>query len=79
MARRGSGRYDFGMLKVTVNGEQHELADGASVKDLVEMLKLQGKPVAVEVNREVVPKRAHANTVLHEGDVVEVVTLVGGG
>ena len=47
--------------------------------ELVEQLGLGKAAVAVEVNREVVPRRAHAQTPLREGDRIEVVTLVGGG
>jgi sulfur carrier protein len=62
-----------------VNGQPRELADGRTVRDLVEELGLGKAAVAVEVNREVVPRRQHEQTALHEGDNVEVVTLVGGG
>ena len=67
-------------MKITLNGEAHELGDqDATVRDLVEQLGFADSPVAVEVNRAVVPKRQHTGTTLHDGDVVEVVTLVGGG
>jgi thiamine biosynthesis protein ThiS len=67
------------MMKLKVNGEMRELADHATVSQLLEQLGLAGTPTAVEVNREVVPKRRHDETTLNDGDVVEVVTLVGGG
>ncbi len=67
------------MMKVKVNGEMRELADDATVSQLLEQLGLASAPAAVEVNREVVPKRRHDQTTLVDGDVVEVVTLVGGG
>ena len=50
-----------------------------TVAELVEELGLAGQAVAVEVNRAIVPKRSHGETVLRPGDAVEVVTLVGGG
>jgi sulfur carrier protein len=65
-------------MKLTINGESREL-DADRVDQLVEALGLTGQAVAVEVNQQVVPKRDHAATQLHEGDVIEVVTLVGGG
>ncbi|HEX2687278.1 MAG TPA: sulfur carrier protein ThiS [Kofleriaceae bacterium] len=46
---------------------------------LIEELGLAGKPVAVERNRDVVPRALHASTVLAAGDRLEVVTFVGGG
>lgn len=61
------------------NGREMEVRAGATVADLLDYLGLTGRPVAVEVNREVVPKNKHAQRVLAAGDRIEVVTLVGGG
>lgn len=67
-------------MKLIVNGQDCTLeSPDATVTDLVAHLKLTGRPVAVEVNRNLVPKRNHAQHALHEGDTIEVVTLVGGG
>lgn len=56
-----------------------EVADALTVRGLVVLLELTAGPVAVEVNREVVPRAGHEHHVLREGDVVEIVHLVGGG
>jgi len=53
--------------------------EGTTVAVLIGELGLAGKPVAVERNREVVPRAQHASTVLAPGDRLEVVTFVGGG
>ena len=66
-------------MKVRVNGTERELPEDATVKDLLETMAIPAGPVAVEVNRDIVPRALHAEHVLHEGDRVEVVTLVGGG
>lgn len=66
-------------MVVTINGKSGEAPEGETVAQLVARLGLAGQPCAVEVNRAVVPRREHAQRVLREGDVVEVVTLVGGG
>jgi sulfur carrier protein len=66
-------------MRITVNGETHELSDDATVADLVAGMNLQPRQVAVERNKELVPRSRHAETPLSEGDSVEVVTLVGGG
>ena len=50
-----------------------------SVADLVRLLGLEGQACAVEVNKLLVPRRRHAEQGLKTGDVVELVTLVGGG
>ena len=49
------------------------------VRDLIVHLGLDGGPVAVERNLEVVPRAEHPLAVLAEGDVVEIVHFVGGG
>ena len=66
-------------LRVTVNGDAIALAPGASVADLLERLKILSPRVAVERNQEIVPRADYRATALSEGDVLEVVELVGGG
>lgn len=66
-------------MLVHVNGEGRLLASGTSIAELLEALDVRPDRVAVERNGELVPRRDHAETRLVEGDVVEVVTLVGGG
>ena len=66
-------------MQVSVNGEPREIAEGATVAQLIEALELTGKYVAVEVNLELVPRGRHAAQRLAEGDRLEIVTLVGGG
>jgi thiamine biosynthesis protein ThiS len=66
-------------MQVTVNGQSRQVAEDVTVATLLDDLKLAGKPVAVEVNLELVPKPRHADYRLAEGDRLEIVTLVGGG
>ncbi|HTO86803.1 MAG TPA: sulfur carrier protein ThiS [Thermoanaerobaculia bacterium] len=66
-------------VRVRVNGEELRLPKGASVAALLERLRVSLPRVAVERNREILPKKEYAATVLAEGDVFEVVELVGGG
>jgi sulfur carrier protein len=66
-------------MQLTVNGEGRSFPDGLTVRGLVEALALTEGPVAVERNREVVPRAQHADTVLNDQDVIEIVHLVGGG
>ncbi|MHC4917517.1 MAG: sulfur carrier protein ThiS [Planctomycetota bacterium] len=66
-------------MKIQVNGEGMDVAEGATVADLVGQLGLAGKSVAVERNLEIVPRARHAETPLSDGDRLEIVTLVGGG
>jgi sulfur carrier protein len=66
------------MVRVTVNGEQRDVPEGTTVRGLIDLLELTGL-VAVERNREVVPRAAHASTLLEPGDRIEIVHFVGGG
>ena len=66
-------------MHLTVNGKAAEVPNEFSVSDLIRQQNLEGKPCAVEVNRIVVPRRDHSTHDLKEDDVIEIVTLVGGG
>lgn len=66
-------------MQIIVNGEPKELRDGSTVAELVTELGLNKVAAAVEVNKHLVPKRMHTQTILKNDDRVEVVTLVGGG
>jgi len=68
-----------GEISVRVNGKEVRFPRGASVAALLERLEIATPRVAVERNREIVPKAAYASTALAEGDELEVVELVGGG
>jgi len=66
-------------LEIVVNGESRSVAPGQTVADLITELGFGDRRVAVERNREVVPRAQHASTLLAAGDRLEVVTFVGGG
>jgi sulfur carrier protein len=67
------------MIQVTVNGAPHRLENPLQISGLLEKLELVGKKIAVERNGEIVPRSAHASTVLADGDRLEIVVAVGGG
>ncbi|NVB82242.1 MAG: sulfur carrier protein ThiS [Kofleriaceae bacterium] len=66
-------------IEVTINGETRTVLQGTTVATLIGDLGFGDRRVAVERNREVVPRAAHATTVLAAGDKLELVTFVGGG
>lgn len=66
-------------MKVTVNGQERELAAPVTVAALLDTLGMAGKRVAVEVNREIVPRSRHAEYKVQDQDRVEVVIAIGGG
>lgn len=67
------------MPTIVLNGEDHEAPPGATVASLLEGLQLDPRQVAVERNREIVPRSEYGQTSLTAGDKLEVVTFVGGG
>ncbi len=66
-------------MRVVLNGEEREIPEGLTILGLLEHLKLNPDRVAIERNREVVPRAAWATVTLCEGDRVEIVHFVGGG
>lgn len=66
-------------MQIHLNGEPRELASDTSILQLLEQLDLVGRRVAVELNLDIVPRSAHATTILQPGDRVEVVHAIGGG
>ncbi len=66
-------------MKVYVNGEPREVEDGITVKGLLEHLRIEPAGIAVEINREIVPRGTHGKRTINEGDRIEIVRMVGGG
>jgi sulfur carrier protein len=66
-------------LIVQVNEQAVETTTGITILDLLKQLDLTTRHIAVEVNLNIVPFESHSNTILRDGDQLEVVTLVGGG
>lgn len=66
-------------VNILINGAPREVAGGTTIAGLLAELELVERPVAVEVNLELVPKARHGDYQLREHDRLEVVTLVGGG
>jgi sulfur carrier protein len=64
---------------IEVNGEKQELPASMTVGALLTRLELSSQRVAVEKNRELVPRAEHAATPLEDGDKLEIVHFVGGG
>ncbi len=66
-------------IDVVINGQARTIEVGTTVLVLLDQLGLGDRRVAVERNREIVPRAEHASTVLSAGDRLELVTFVGGG
>jgi sulfur carrier protein len=66
-------------IAIILNGEPSTIEGDAHLSALVEKLKLRPQRIAVEINRQVVPKSDYAATILRAGDEVEIINFVGGG
>ena len=67
------------MTKVTINGEAREVEDGATIAAMLTAIGLDPERVAVERNREIVPRSSLVAVAVDEGDAYEIVQFVGGG
>ena len=65
-------------MRVLINGEAHELADGATVSEAIAAVAI-APPFAVAVNLQFVPKSQYKSTPLSSGDSIEMVSPVTGG
>lgn len=66
-------------MRIRLNGAPRDLEPGTTIERLLRELDLPTTRLAVERNGDVVPRAAHPDAVLEDGDVVEVVRFVGGG
>lgn len=66
------------MIPITLNGEPRSVASG-NIQELLQELGLEGRKIAVELNRKIVRRETYAETRLNSGDAVEIVNFVGGG
>jgi sulfur carrier protein len=67
------------MTTILLNGDPYPIDGQLQLLALLDRLKMRQGRVAVEINREIVPKANYAQTVIKPGDNVEVINFVGGG
>lgn len=66
-------------MRLTINGEERQVAEVATISELVAALSLDTRKVAVERNLEIVPRSLHGQTPVGDGDRIEIVHFIGGG
>jgi sulfur carrier protein len=66
-------------VHIKLNGEDKEIADGMTAQALIEMLGLENKRLAMEVNLEILPRSRFSEYQMQNGDQVEIVHAIGGG
>ncbi len=66
-------------ITVMINGRKREVAPGMTLTMLLDNLDISTRGIAVELNREVVPKTMHPKTTLKKNDAIEIIRMTGGG
>ena len=66
-------------VQIIVNGESRSVATGLTAAQLIDLLELGGRRLAVEINREILPRSRFAEHALRDGDRIEIVQAIGGG
>ncbi len=66
-------------MQVLINGESQKFDGEMTVSMLLQQSGLTGKRIAVEINEAIVPKSQHADTIIHDGDKIEIIHAIGGG
>ena len=66
-------------MEIRLNGKAREVADGITVSQLLDELKLQALRVAVQVNTDIINRERYGEVVLQPGDTVEILTFMSGG
>jgi thiamine biosynthesis protein ThiS len=72
-------RWPAASLRITLNGEPYDLDQPLSVADLLARLSIDPRRVAVEHNLVILKRPRFEDTLIQEGDQVEIVNFVGGG
>ena len=67
------------MITIILNGEQQQIESNSTIAQLLDILGLENKRLAVEVNQNIVPRSNFGMHILHETDKVEIVHAIGGG
>jgi len=67
------------VIEITINERPRSVVKGITLAQLLVELEIQSPAIAVEINQQLRPRNQFDNTTLEAGDVVEIVTLVGGG
>jgi len=67
------------MIKISINGEMKEIQEGLNVKEMIDVLKYKTKGFAVAVNTTFVAINTYENTIIKDGDMIDILAPVQGG
>lgn len=66
-------------MNIKLNGENHEVGEALTLQELLTQLAYAAERIAIELNRQVIPRKKWHEIVLTDGDQLEIVHFVGGG
>lgn len=66
-------------IKITINGEILEVENNTSIKDIIELLKVENQSIVAEIDGQVVSKNEFENFKVYENAKIELIRFVGGG
>lgn len=66
-------------MKVSINGKKTDIENGVTIEKLLVSLGVRPEGIAVELNKEIVPKASHKRTIIKENDSIEIIRMAGGG
>ncbi len=66
-------------MNIMLNGKAREISDNSSLQEMLEEINVENRRIAVEVNREIIPRAKHPEFELSDGDHIEIIQAVGGG
>lgn len=66
-------------MKITINGEEFNIKAQLNIRELILLQSLTNYKIAIELNQQLIPHSQYADTILQEGDFLEIVHAIGGG
>ena len=66
-------------IQIYINGKKEKVDIDCKLIDILKILSLKNKFIAIEVNKEVVPKSEYKNKKINQNDIIEILELIGGG
>ncbi len=66
-------------MNILLNNNKEEISDGITIDQLIKVKNVNNKYFAVEINEQVIPKSNYHKHIIKDGDVIEIITAIGGG
>ncbi len=66
-------------MNIVLNNESNQVHDGITIEELLDVKKIHTKYIAIEINKKIIPKSSYYKHELKEGDIIEIITAIGGG